>query len=139
MSKKSRRRRDLPTPISIANPPVAYRLRPVVLSPIPSLPLTEFEDRRKYHPLGPMRGAVSFSGAQHGLRLVDRPQRDRFAGLRKFASQTKATIGFDAPLHTLVCVRRRRRKEVLFAKRKAGRAGARSRRPRRNWFSQIHC
>ena len=138
MSKRSRRRRDLLTPMSIANPPVAPRLRPVVLSPI-SLPLTAFEDRRTYHPLGPQRGAVSFSGAQHGLRTVDRKTSDRFAGLRKFPSQTKALIGFDTPVHVLVCVRRKRRKEVLFAKRKTGRGGARQRRPRKNWFSNVHC
>lgn len=138
MSRRSRRRRDVSTPTfsSLVSLPRVPSPSPVTLYPF-SGPLTLIEDRRTFHPLGPQRGAVSFSGAQHGLRLSDREVTDRFHGLRKFPSQTKAVVAFDAPDDVLVCVRRRRRKEVLFAKRKTGRRG--QRRPRRNWFSQIHC
>ena len=138
---RRRRRRDVLTPSPIANPRLPRVTAPSLSLPVlrPSSLLTEIEDRRTYSPLGPLRGAVSFSGAQHGLRAVDRKTTDRFSGLRKFPSQTKAHVGFDAPVHVLVCVRRKRRKEVLFAKRKTGSGGGRQRRPRHNWFSKIHC
>lgn len=137
---RRRRRRDVSTPTPSLTVHRLPRVTLPVLSPLSLTPPTDLlGDRRQYHPLGPLRGAVSFSGGQHALRATDRKNVDRFAGLRKFPSQTKASIGFDAPVSVLVCVRRKRRKEVLFAKRKTGRGGARQRRPRRNWFSKIHC
>lgn len=46
-------------------------------------------------------------------------------------------IAFQAPKKTLVCVRRKERREVLFAKRKSG--GGSRRRPHRRWYSDIKC
>lgn len=48
------------------------------------------------------------------------------------------TIAFRAPDRVVVCVRRQRRREVLFAKRRLG-AGARLRKPRWKYDSYISC
>lgn len=51
--------------------------------------------------------------------------------------QTKATVSFRVPEAVLICVRRKRRKEVIHA---LGVAGARGlRKPRRSEFSEISC
>lgn len=47
-------------------------------------------------------------------------------------------VRFTAPKKTLTCVRRQARKEVLFAKGKAG-GGRISRRRRRNENSEVQC
>lgn len=49
-----------------------------------------------------------------------------------------AAVTLKAPRAVAVCVRRQRRKEVLFAKNKTGKGAAR-RRAQRNWTSSINC
>lgn len=51
-------------------------------------------------------------------------------------------IGFGNPTSVMICVRRKRRKEVIFATRYAGAAGrqrVKFRLPRRNYYSQVVC
>lgn len=95
--------------------------------------LQSIEDRRTWHPEGPQRPARGLLRARHRLTLAQ-PSK-------KFRGPTKATIdapvGFDDPFRVVVCVRRRRRREVLHAFRKTGRRG--QRRPRRSWYSDISC
>lgn len=107
-----------------------------LLSPLAPLdPLSEIEDRRTYHPLGSDRPAL-YSVAP--LQVKDRrpSPRQRRAGFRPH-SQTKGVIAFAEPDQVVLCVRRKERREVLFAKRfhKRGRGGPR----RRNWTTQISC
>lgn len=102
--------------------------------------LTEVEDRRTWHPEAAFRPPLLFSGnAARFDRLVDRrssPLQVR-RGLR-VRSQTKAVRAFDDPGYVALCVRRKKRREVIFAKRKAGK-GSRRRHRRRNYFSEIRC
>lgn len=82
--------------------------------------LAEVEDRRQYHPLGKFRPVRSIH-ERSAARLFDRPP-----------------IAFARPSHLPVCIRRKRRKEVIFALKKAGK-GARQRKRRRNETSDISC
>lgn len=49
-------------------------------------------------------------------------------------------LGFHAPWQVVICVRRQRRKEVMFAYGRAGKVGnGRGKRQRRNYYSQVRC
>lgn len=89
----------------------------------PSLPLLEVEDRRAFHPSGSTRPALNVNGRQHLLRAAGTPTHPR--------------VGFQDAERLLVCVRRGTRKEVMFAKGKAGKKG--QRKPRFNYYSSISC
>lgn len=132
-AKNRRSRRDVYTPS------LAPLSRPVTFS----TPLTEIEDRREFHPLGPDRPARSFDASPHTITVADRASRSvSKRGSKwgpKIASQTKAKLIFQQPDRTLVCVRRHTRKEVLHALKKTGRGGSRRRKPRRSWTSEIGC
>lgn len=102
-------------------------------------PLTLFEDRRQWHPEGIYAPARSFSQTRHRLVPVigrspikQRPGRAWYPGF-----QGREVIAFRAPQKTLICVRRKIRKEVLHAFRKTGRGGQRS--PKFNHYSSISC
>lgn len=106
--------------------PLLYRLPPI--------DLRLYEDRRTFHPSAFPPAAVI--GSRAARRLVERPPlrpvdpyRDPFPSLR---------LGFAVPEKVVACVRRKSRREVMFAKnlRHAG-SGARSR--RRNSLSDIRC
>lgn len=56
---------------------------------------------------------------------------------KKAPSKVPYQISFSAPAETLVCVRRSRRKEVLFAKKKTGRRG--QKKARWSKWSTIKC
>lgn len=116
------------------------------VSPQPSRPridLRPVEDRRVHHPDGVNRPALTTGGRPAPVTVVNRPrsktaprvQKNRFGSA--VASQTKGVLTFAAPDQTAVCIRRGRRKEVLFAKGKAGRG--RMRPGRRTWLSKIGC
>ncbi|AZL82957.1 hypothetical protein [Apis mellifera associated microvirus 51] len=120
------------------------------LSPLENLfrvtkpPLVVFEDRRQWHPEGKYAPARSFSSSRHRLREVpgisrgnSRNDRSRRSSGFRLHDPGPLKIGFGNPSRVLVCVRRRIRKEVLFARRKTGRVG--QRRPRFNFYSQISC
>lgn len=106
-----------------------------LLSPVAPLdPLVELEDNRTYHPSGRNRAP------RFAARLTARNrQPSRYQAKVGFRprSQTKAVIAFADPDQVVLCVRRKERREVLFAKRRHGRGGRRPR--RRTWKSQISC
>lgn len=85
--------------------------------------MDEVEDRRRFD-ADPSKPARTASG-----------QRARFRALYNAPLQT---IGFQDPRRVLICVRRKARREVLFAKRQTGR-GAKARRHRRNQYSNVRC
>lgn len=141
MGRNRRRQRDVTTTstpsltslLSVARPPSSPLLSP--LTEALSSPM--LDDRRTYHPLGPQRPAVYSSGPQSDITL-----RDKSYGGRPrvpMSSGTKAAQVFGSPDATTICIRRHRRKEVLFAKRQAGRRGRKQRPRRRNWHSNIGC
>lgn len=79
-----------------------------------------------------LRPARLFSGSVASVGL-DQAQPKTKKGRARVPYQ----IAFTAPGETLVCVRRGRRREVLFAKKKTGKGG--QRRPRRNQWSSYKC
>ena len=86
--------------------------------------LSQIEDRRSYHPLRSNRPAATLQAPAARHIMVSRPG---FPG----------RLLFRAPAQVVVCVRRKIRKQVIHALRKAGRVG--QRRPRFNRFSSVRC
>lgn len=99
--------------------------------------LQEIEDRREFHPERADRPALSLFGRPHRLTEHKVVHRRARPVLLKRSSMPPQPIGFVNPQQVVVCVRRKQRKEVLFALGKTGR-GAR-RKPRRTWRSEISC
>lgn len=84
-------------------------------------------DNRAYNPLPKnLRPARLVSG------------RNTFQVVSKTKPLARLQYQFALPKQTVVCVRRKTRKEVLHARKKTGR-GVRRRNPRRNQWSNIHC
>lgn len=105
---------------------LAQLLRPVA-SPAD---YTAIEDRRTYHPLEYFRPARTTNGGNAGPVRVT-PQKSKS---NPFLANT---LSFPNE-NVLICVRRKTRKEVLFAKKKTGRGSSRGRK-RKNWYSNIGC
>lgn len=91
-----------------------------------SILVRQLEDRRQFHPSRSLRPAGAMSRAARSL-VEPAAVGSRTPGL-KFADPEKVSR----------CVRRKDRREVLFAKRLT-RKGAGASHRRRNWFSAIGC
>lgn len=86
-----------------------------------------YADKRTFHPLRKARPVVTTAGTP-------------LARYKPIPSLKPYNLAFDKPEKITVCVRRKRRKEVLFAQQKAGRRGlGRGRRRRINEDSKISC
>lgn len=92
--------------------------------------IRSIEDRRLFHPERDYRPALSF-GRRSTLVISSS------AGIAGRQNVLPARVRFDVPEKVAKCVRRKERREVLFAKRKT-RKGAGSRR-RRDWWSDVSC
>lgn len=93
--------------------------------------LSEVDDGREFDPGRRVSAARSLSGG--AARVVDRSPV-----VRSFDNKPRLSHGhlqFDAPRDVVVCVRRRRRREVLHAKRRLNGRGAR----RRSEWSNVFC
>ena len=95
--------------------------------PKPRLRLVE--DRRTWHPERQRRAARGFN------RAATRVVAPRWAPL--FGAAVTAKLAFSSPPSVAICVRRKQRREVMFALKKSGKRG--QRRPRRSWYSSIKC
>lgn len=95
--------------------------------------LSEIEDRRSFAP-GVYKPARTFRGRAR-LKIHD-PKPSRL-GRRVRGFVFSPLVRFAEPAATLICVRRHRRREVLFAKARAGRGAMR--RPVRTAWSKIIC
>lgn len=135
--------------------PQTFASTPQVLRSVPTpLPIHKYQealdyyDRRTFRPDRTTRAPSS--GPQFAARIVStaitvRRRQRRFHGI--IASYTdplyhpkrylRQRLGFSIPRRLEVCIRRKVRKEVIFAKRKAGKGG--QRKPIRNFWSAISC
>lgn len=125
-------------------PDVVYR------SPARELDLRVFEDRRSFDPLSyvrPARGInnraastvveVSPHVISDSVRAGNLPGAARSVGSQRARSFSRGVFRFAIPNKVAVCVRRKRRREVLHAlKRTRKGAGARK---RRNYWSDVSC
>ena len=129
--------------LRVDTPSPSVTLSRTVYAPAVREPMRMVEDRRMYHPEAENRPALNVRGqpariiAANRQRKGSQAQKNRFGP--KVHSQTKGILTFEAPKETLVCVRRHRRKEVLFAKKRTGKSGRRNRNPVRSWLSKISC
>ena len=111
---------------------IVTAIRKVSTAKVLSDRLRAIEDRRTFNPAGPKRSARSFNKSHHALVVKKSPAKIRGR------SRLPTRVMFDAPKKVLICVRRQRRKEVMFAQKKTGKGG--SHRPgRRNFFSDVSC
>lgn len=92
------------------------------------------EDRRLYHPLDDVRPAKGLS--KYASQITVTPYKRNKA--RPKAAPTPDVFRFNAPQKVAVCVRRKTRREVLFALKRTGK-GSRRRRRRRNYYSEVSC
>lgn len=92
--------------------------------------LSEIEDRRQFHP-----GVRQPRALRQVARISLLPSR-RSLKTRSPLSAKTHTWQFNTPQTVMLCVRRAVRKQVMHAKRKAGK---KVRRPRRNRLSSISC
>lgn len=88
------------------------------------------EDRRRFDPRRSLAPPGALSRAARVLRVASPSQYSTDPG------RVPVGITFAAPEKVAICVRRRVRKEVLFAK---GRGGGGNRPPRRNYWSDVQC
>lgn len=108
----------------------------------PLRPFSHLEDGRLFNfdMYTPARGLF-----RSDVRVVVRNRRrsslDPMRHLRSFPSQTKGVLAFDVPERVGVCIRRKRRKEVLHALGASGGGirRVRRRRNRRGPYSHISC
>lgn len=116
------------------------------LSRLPMLSLSLDDDRRFWHP-DPERGAVEIGGRWARVVVHSRPVVARSRALSAWGLsdrglpvglQVPVGLRFESPFRVLTCLRRKIRRQVIFARRKAGK-GVRRRRPRRTWRSQVVC
>nr|QJB19853.1 MAG: hypothetical protein [Microvirus sp.] len=89
--------------------------------------LQTIEDRRDFHPEQAARPARSFSRSVHSLAVP-----------RQRGGRLPIGVTFENPTKVLVCVRRKSRREVLFALGQTGKGSALGKR-RRNHYSEIQC
>lgn len=125
-SSRSKRGRAASVSATGIRPVFRARRHRVVTTLLPVL-----EDRRQFHPLGPDRPALAWT--RSATQLVPK-QRPAF----RQPSQTKGIISYSDPRQVYVCVRRKIRRQVLFA-RSGGGAPKFRKRPRRNPQSSISC
>lgn len=109
-------------------------------SPDP-LDLREFEDRRLWYPAHHVATGYRPPGTFFGVpaRVVAGQARKAPVGRSSPLPDLypAVRVGFEEPRSTLICVRRKQRREVLHAFGVAGRRGLRP--PRRSQFSAITC
>lgn len=131
---RRRRDRDTPEADAVLHQPLAQLLSP---APMPARALVTYqptnlldvEDRRSYHPQNIFRAPKQFSGHPVKPHVIKNQP--------KFKNQLPFGLKFAVPENTVICVRRKQRREVIFAKNKSG--GGSRRKPRKNWNSKIGC
>lgn len=97
----------------------------------PLVRLTEIQDLRSFSFEPATRFPKLSTGYSAGVSVTHTPKK------KAPGKKNRAQLMFTAPRETLVCVRRSRRKEVLFAKNKTGKRG--QRKPRRTPWSNYRC
>lgn len=138
----AKKRKDRPERDTVTTYPVpSVAARAVYL---PALPKSSLTDLRYYQPTRPK---VAFDDVGRRAKILQAPVRQKPARSPSSRSRTtlpdylsgafRERLAFALPKRVLVCVRRKQRREVLFAKKRTGR-GSRSRK-RFNVYSQVRC
>lgn len=136
----ARELRDVVTPS--LTPRLQFKKRPmatvtVARSMVPRLSpagafLRQVDDRRSFHPDGFFRPAKLVSGISASINagrtysLFGTPKRQSMP----------VGVKFKVPSKTVICIRRKMRKEVILALGHSGKGGKKR---RRNWYSNVRC
>lgn len=107
---------------------------------IPSGHLLDIEDGRLWHPDAD-HGALTIGGRFAHVVVHKRPVIGRANTIWSgrglpVGVQVPVGIQFESPLKVVTCVRRKVRRQIMFA---TGRGGKFHRKPRRSWRSDIKC
>lgn len=118
--------------------PRSWDPAPISPSAIRSYPLIEVEDRREWHPdpVAPLRSPRRWRHRLTLPQVVISPARPARFGVSATKTYSPTLPAFHAPKTLALCVRRKQRREVIFAK---GKGGGKHRRPRRNKWSNYSC
>lgn len=111
----------------------------------PPSPLSEVEDRRTWHP-DPDHGAFTLGGSLASVTVHRRPIIARSKTFSRWGFGRGIPVGVQVPVgiqyahsfNVINCVRRKVRRQVIFARNKGGK-GVKRRPPRRTWRSNIWC
>lgn len=137
MSRRSRRRSERRDAIFQHPPRRSLTVRLSLPHVVPDrLDLLPVEDRRTYHPEKFFRPARMIWG--HPVGPVRPSESKRRPGRSWLPGAISPRLKFADVQRTIICVRRKRRKEVLHALRKTGKGRGR-RRPHFNFYSKISC
>lgn len=133
---------DLERLLEKASPRPSVTLNPYS-EPLGSLTLSELGDQRRFDFNAPEASARSTAGTPARIILgsVSHPPPMGGGSVLRAPAVTSnrwapEAFRFAQPDNTLVCIRRKSRREVLFAKRKRGRGGSRR---RRTPYSDVRC
>lgn len=151
MSKK-RRRHQKNQPDAVSKPhaqptanEVAQAIKNITLQHARMMQQLQIEDRRKHHPDGRNRPLKTTRGTRlppHQLKTTKKISVRRGPHGRPLKSKTvrvrtlTARLKFAAPKKTMICIKRKIRREVLLA---FGRGGGRHKNPKRNRHSEVSC
>lgn len=105
----------------------------------PTVPLLEVSDFRQYDPTPDYDRPRTKSGRVARTTLRDRHHTDHFGNWVRSQSQSKAILAFADPTRAITCLRRKIRREVMFAKGHGGMATRRMRPRRLNHQSKVSC
>lgn len=123
---------------SLANP-LSALLSP---SSLDDLSLSAVEDGRSWHP-DPEQGALTIGGRFARVVVHSRPVIARSKPIWAWKGmpagvQVPVGVRFESPFKVITCMRRKIRREVIFALNKGGK-GVKRRRGRRSWRSNVSC
>lgn len=148
--KKSKSSTRDATPTSLGPPPALsnynHLRNPFNITPRPAIPIDL--DRRLFRPDESTRPPTTHSSLASRVVLkiitVRQKRRQFHAKIDKYTNPfhypktyLRTRLGFSVSRRVETCIRRKIRKEVIFAKRKNGKGG--QRKPRRNFWSAIAC
>lgn len=93
-------------------------------------------DRRQYHP---DKGyAIPFSKRKYQARVEERIKKVVTKTAKRKVRYDRSVFGFAVPKRVELCIRRKQRREVLFAMRRTGK-GSHALVRRRNHYSEVSC
>lgn len=105
--------------------PIKLRELPISRYDLATETIEILGDDRQYHPLGPARPQQRATG--------------QVATLRRTYNSLNHKIGFNTPDNVFRCIRRKSRREVLFAFNKQRKRGQGGGKYKRNYWSQFKC
>jgi len=134
MARRRREQRDAPVIAPDSSSGLFSPVRLVPYLPPPRTALQDLSDGREWHPLQKARPAPAIN--VNARRIMAPPLADRFGkAIRAWHGRSNA---FAVPKQVAPCIRRKQRREVMFAYKRTGK-GSRAFHRKRNQWSNIKC